>query len=245
MIFVNEEEYKSLSGIYQIRNLTNGMIYIGQTRNGFQKRYWLHQWKLRNGSHDNYFLQADWNNFNECDFIFEVVEVINDESLINTKEMQYIDDCRQTGFCYNISDGGDGKRGVPMSAEAKKIVGEKNRLHNTGKHASDITKSKMSASRKGKKRDPAVMEALRQTRIGSHHSEETKRKMRESKLVAYKSGAMKTVLNEDVVRQIKKMLMCGVSKSEVSKLLGIAYHNVKSVASGVAWSHVSVEDWNE
>lgn len=245
MLFLNEQEYKNLCGIYQIRNLSNGMIYVGQTRGRFQKRFWLHQWKLRNNTHDNIFLQDDWNKYGEENFVFEVVEAIADEGQINQREMVYIDDCRQAGCCYNIADGGDGKRGVPMSERAKRMVGEKNRTHNLGKHASESTKAKMSASRKGKKRDPAVMEALRQTRIGCHHSDDARQKMSEARIRAYKEGRIKSALDEEKAASIKRMLMAGKTKSEISKLLGVAYHNVKAVENCKVWCHVFVQGWDE
>lgn len=43
MVFVDEEKYKKNIGIYKITNIVNGFVYIGQTTQGFQKRYWLHQ----------------------------------------------------------------------------------------------------------------------------------------------------------------------------------------------------------
>ena len=47
MIFVEESKFKKEIGIYKIVNLANGKVYIGQTGQNFQRRYWHHQWKLR------------------------------------------------------------------------------------------------------------------------------------------------------------------------------------------------------
>lgn len=43
MEFIDKDIYKDQSGIYQIRNLVNNKIYIGQTTMRFIKRYWHHQ----------------------------------------------------------------------------------------------------------------------------------------------------------------------------------------------------------
>lgn len=51
MIFIDESKFKKEIGIYKIVNLVNGKVYIGQTGQNFQRRYWHHQWKLKNNSH--------------------------------------------------------------------------------------------------------------------------------------------------------------------------------------------------
>lgn len=245
MKFINENEMKTCNGIYRIKNIINGWVYIGQTFSGFQKRCWQHRWKLRMGVHDNKPLQADWNKYGEQYFEFEVVEVIDDERLLNEAEIGRIRAARRSGKCYNISDGGGGKRGVPMSEDAKAVVGAKNREHMTGRKASTETKKKMSATRKGKHRSPEVMEALRQSRIGSHHSDAAKSKMSRARIAASMDGRGNVALNEDIVIRIKQMLMSGCTKSEIANSLGVAYHNVKSVDYGVAWNHVFVEGWED
>lgn len=58
MEFIDKDIYKDQSGIYQIRNLINDKIYIGQTTMRFVKRYWHHQWKLTENTHDNKHLQT-------------------------------------------------------------------------------------------------------------------------------------------------------------------------------------------
>ena len=47
MEFINEQTMKNEIGIYKISNLVSGRVYVGQTKERFQRRYWLHQWGLR------------------------------------------------------------------------------------------------------------------------------------------------------------------------------------------------------
>lgn len=54
MMFANRQTYRKQSGIYQIRNIVNEKVYIGQTKQPFYKRFLHHVWKLRNGTHDNF-----------------------------------------------------------------------------------------------------------------------------------------------------------------------------------------------
>lgn len=150
MIFVNEEEYKNNIGIYQIKNLINNKVYIGQTKQSFQRRYWLHKWKLENGSHDNKYLQNAWNKYGKENFEFSIIEITT-EDLLNEKEKFWITLFKEKNQCYCIQDGGQEKQlNKYITPEQRKIVGEKNRQHLLGSHASEETKRKMSESRKGK-----------------------------------------------------------------------------------------------
>ena len=57
----------SISGIYIIRNLINGNVYIGSAvRIDSRKRQHLH--KLRSGKHENGHLQKAWNKYGEDSF---------------------------------------------------------------------------------------------------------------------------------------------------------------------------------
>lgn len=146
MRFIQEERYKNEMGIYQIRNLIDGKVYIGQTQERFMRRYWHHRWKLNDGSHDNLLLQTAWDTDGEDQFVFEVLEVVEDKSTLDVLEMAHIKEAKVGGLAYNMADGGGGKKGVPMSSRAKEIVGAKNRQHMTGKKLSAETRAKMSAS---------------------------------------------------------------------------------------------------
>lgn len=150
MVFINQEDYKYDFGIYGIVNKINGCIYVGQTRENFQRRYWHHRWKLQNNCHDNQHLQNSWNKYGENNFEFIVLEIVYNISLIDDLEIYYIDKYRQIGKCYNILPGGQGRSGIPLSDRAKKIIGEKNRQNMLGKRHSEETKMKMSLIKKGK-----------------------------------------------------------------------------------------------
>lgn len=152
MIFAEEKEYKKSIGIYRIRNLITNKVYVGQTTENFQRRYWLHRWQLRKNKHDNNHLQRAWNKYGEENFIFEVIEVVNKEE-IDEKERYWIAFYRNSSYgCYSIQDGGQDKRlGRCLSAEARKKIGELNRVRMLGSKLPDETKRKMSESRKGKR----------------------------------------------------------------------------------------------
>lgn len=151
MIFENKEKYKDKHGIYAIVNKKSKTIYIGQTRQRFVKRYWHHQWKLRNNTHDNDHLQQAWNLYGEDSFVFIVVDDVNNNSIdeLNYLEEKYVGCCKRMGYSYNILDGGGGRPGVHLADEHKRKIGEKNKINMTGRKASEETKKKMSETRKG------------------------------------------------------------------------------------------------
>lgn len=152
MEFIDEEKFKDVHGIYCIINRISGDAYVGQTSQRFIKRYWHHQWKLKDGSHDNRHLQNAWNLYGENYFSFIAVKIVDDEHNDNLDELEekYIKIYRDMNHCYNILDGGSGLRGLTFSDEHKRKIGEKNRINMTGRKHTDETKRKMSEARKGK-----------------------------------------------------------------------------------------------
>lgn len=74
------------SGIYRITCLGNKKFYIGSAVN-LKRRFDEHQTLLRNNKHYNSKLQHAWNKYGEEQFIFDIVELVDEEYLL---------DCEQT-----------------------------------------------------------------------------------------------------------------------------------------------------
>lgn len=138
-------------GIYGIKNKINSKIYIGKTMKSFGDRWDCHKAQLRGGYHDNPHLQRAWKKYGEGNFSFIVlVDCVNGETHadVNKLEVQEIAKYRDLGLAYNIHDGGDGGLflGKHLSERAKRKIGDKNRVHMLGRHATDETRKKMSES---------------------------------------------------------------------------------------------------
>ena len=69
-------DLKDKCGIYQIRNLLDGKIYIGSSKTLY-KRLRRHLNNLRKNKHDNQHLQNAFNKYGEANFIFEIIEFCN------------------------------------------------------------------------------------------------------------------------------------------------------------------------
>lgn len=210
MEFINQEQYKDNYGIYGIVNKVNGKTYVGQTGERFLRRYWHHQWKLRDNSHDNNHLQKAWNKYGEENFDYIVLEVVTDASLLDELEIKYIAQYKKNDKSYNMLLGGGGRRGFPISENAKKIIGEKNRQHMLGTKHTEETKKKMS-----------------QIRSGRHIDRST------------------DILNPDIVKQIKLMLISGKKASEIAKELNIDYKLINNLIANNTWKTVIVDGWDE
>lgn len=60
-------------GIYQIRNLVNGKVFLGSSKN-LKAKFNSYKFQLKQGTFINSLLQADYNNFGEESFTFEILD---------------------------------------------------------------------------------------------------------------------------------------------------------------------------
>ncbi len=77
------------SGIYQIRNLVDGKVYIGSCKT-FKVRAKQHETQLTNCNHFNRHLQSAWNKHGGDVFLFKVLEIVNGEKKDRTKREEEI-----------------------------------------------------------------------------------------------------------------------------------------------------------
>jgi group I intron endonuclease len=87
-----------MTDIYCIVCVTRGAVYIGKTVN-LDARIRTHLSSLRNSTHNNQKLQADFTEYGASDFIFCVLESCADEES-DWKERYWINEYSHT--CYNI-----------------------------------------------------------------------------------------------------------------------------------------------
>lgn len=92
------------SGVYVIRCVPTGKIYVGSAAN-LRQRWSQHRARLRSGTHHNRHLQAAWNRYGETAFEFEVAEIVHPTDLL-TAEQRWIDatKCTDRSVGFNIFD---------------------------------------------------------------------------------------------------------------------------------------------
>lgn len=153
------------SGIYQIRNMHTGRVYIGSSKN-ILKRFREHLGALRRGVHINPYLQHSFNRHTEAAFEFKVLEYTTN---LFEREVYHL---RQTSKTYNLGSigGGDNLSNHPNREDIIKRITESckdayaraddsyketNKTRNTGqlnpnygKRHSEETRKEMSKKRK-------------------------------------------------------------------------------------------------
>jgi group I intron endonuclease len=165
------------SGIYCIKNLLNGKVYIGQAAH-LERRIYEHKYYLKLGKDKSVALQRAITKYGLENFEFSILEYCQCSEL-NDKEIFYIQEYDSTNrkFGYNISSGGGSglvgykwpksfgekiskaKKGWVMRQEQKDLL---SKLH-TGKIVSEETRKRMSIANT-KEKHPMW---------GKHHSPET------------------------------------------------------------------------
>lgn len=91
------------SGVYQIKNLKSGKVYIGSAKE-FKRRASQHQTQLINQKHRNQYLQNAWNKDGSENFLFEVLEVVDGPtSRRRSREQHHINQHLENWeMCYNL-----------------------------------------------------------------------------------------------------------------------------------------------
>lgn len=147
-------------GIYAIQNINNNKIYIGQSTN-IPARWRHHKYVLRNGLHNNPYLQRAWVKYGEDSFVFVVLELcdVND---LNQKELFYINKYNSThrDYGYNMRGGGDSIH--CLSPETKEKISKSN----LGRIISKESIQKMIESHRGKS---SWTDATRKSVSGQNH----------------------------------------------------------------------------
>lgn len=204
-------------GVYAVRNVVNGMLYIGSTTN-IDRRRSEHEHRLNRGKHENKNLQAAWNYYGKDMFVFDVIEEVEDTSNLVVREQFYIDMYRR--LVYNMAPNAGTMAGYVLDQDsrekiAKSLRGKKSYCR-TEKH-----KLKMSLCKKGKKRDS--------------FSQEWRQKI---SLNTQGEGNPNAKLCATDVLKIKQMLLKKIKHTEIAKMFGVSSAMIGRIMRGQAWATV-------
>lgn len=171
--------------IYVIRNVNNGLQYVGRT-GALKTRWRYHIRDMKAGSHT--YLHNAIRKHGEHNFTFEVVDRCADEEESFTLEKDWV---KKLGTLapggYNLNEGGRGSAGYPYAKEMKRrgvVIGSSL----IGRKASESTKKAISValrkhyltnsySLKGKPRDEDVKRKISKTKTGKIYTLESCAKM--------------------------------------------------------------------
>lgn len=191
------------SGIYAIRNIINGKLYLGSAIN-LVRREGRHFVLLKNNRHFNKYLQAAYNKYWYFNFQFLIIEYCEIDKL-KWREQHWLNilHCWKRDKGYNICRIADNRLGVLHTDEAKakmsfarkgkiKSAEWQNKINIAikGIKRSNKAKLNMSLAQKGKKISDETKKNMAIGQTGRKHSEESKLK-RSLKLKGRKVGGFK------------------------------------------------------
>lgn len=110
------QEESLQTGIYALRCISNGRVYVGQTNSSFLDRWLCHQYNLYRRRH-NRFIQNSFNKYGAENFEIIILEIIcetdQDKQILklNDREVYWIKHFREKlgeREVFNCNDGGDG-----------------------------------------------------------------------------------------------------------------------------------------
>lgn len=208
-------DFKEKSGIYCLENIITGDKYIGSSINLFKRRR-EHFYQLKTKVHGNIRLQVSYEKHGKDNFIFYVIEPVEDKHKLIEREQHYIDLLKPK---YNICKKADSSLGVKRSKETK----DKVRLANLGlKHPEWRNKIKSKAQG------------------GDNHwtrnkrfSEDSKERMKKAQLKLYASGYVhpnkKPIIQYTLQMEFLKEWE---SAAEIERVLGILKSSICQCAKG-------------
>ena len=190
-------------GIYRILNTVNRHCYIGSTISLYARKR-AHLKLLRRGTHHNIHLQRAFNTYGEAAFEFQILEHVNDTSLLLEREQIFMDTLKpeynlrkiaagsnlgihwSEEVCRKMSETRKGRPGTPHTEETKHKLGELKKgiapMHAT--NAAALANRGKPAWNRGITHTPEARAKLSTSHIGKsgtfagrHHSEEAKAKM--------------------------------------------------------------------
>lgn len=244
----------TICGIYMIRNVVNGKVYVGKSFD-IEKRWANHRYELNKGIHVNNHLQSAWNKYGEGNFEFSIIEECSEDEL-NNREIYWIKTLDTYHNGYNQTEGGEGthlpedvkmKIGAASKdwwsnpenknkmSEARKGDGSfwygktfpedmVHKLSDAHKNLNDEIRKKYSDSHKGKSLSEETKHKISQSSKGRILSEETRRKMSEAK-TGYKAPWARAVY----CLELDKVFRCATDASEECR---IAYSSISMCLNG-------------
>ena len=177
------------SGIYRIKNLETGSMYIGQTAKSFASRWSDHRCDLKAGRHRNIHLQRSYNRHGKDAFEYRVLEIIPQgdmsdkefEDYINEREIILIAEHDTLENGYNLTEGGGGTLGHVVSSATKRKL----RKANLGKTLTKEHVEKIRAAQIGIPKGPLSEEhkrKLSEIHMGHVVTEATRKKISKSRM---------------------------------------------------------------
>lgn len=180
------------SGIYQIRNIVNGKMYVGSAVN-IAAREKAHRFHLTRNTHHAVKLQRAWNKYGADAFVVEIIERVADKAQLIQREQHWINEYIPHLCGYNSAPTAGSSLGVKFSADTRAKIGASHKgMTHTAESKARMSQSKrgsvypprspehrakISQNQRGRKLSSAHIEKIRQAKTGHTPTLETRLKM--------------------------------------------------------------------
>lgn len=228
----------TISGVYVIKNLSNGHFYVGSSKDTHH-RWICHKSWLAHDVHDNSYLQNAWNKYGDGTFKFDVI-VECDEGDLAWIEQVYLDRYWGEGVLYNLNPRANR---LEFTDEIRAKIG----AASAGRRHSEETKRKISAAKMGQRHTEATKRQMSMARQGENnhfwgksHSKETRRKISAVRtgITAGTKHHNACLLNEDVW-EIRRLAATGkIAPKILAKMWRTTPQNICLIVNRYNWSHI-------
>ena len=236
-------ETNMTGGIYQIRNLVNDKIYIGSSYI-LARRWEEHKKTLRGGYHCNCYLQNAWNKYGEENFVFEVLDEIDNDDELEQIEQWYLDNWKPQ---YNLSKYVNAPmRGRKHTKESRRKMsegklGEKGTFW--GKHHTDESKNKISIALRGSKHylwGKQIPDETKKKMSISHKGKSlTENQKRNLSEIKKGTGNPMSKMTEKEVKEMRILWRTGNYKqTELAKMFPVNKGGVWAIVHNHVWKYV-------
>jgi group I intron endonuclease len=241
-----------IQGVYAIKNIINNKMYIGSAFN-IDTRWKTHKLNLKRNTHINIKLQRAWIKYQESNFNFIILELVEDKKKLREREKYLIDKFDTINNGYNISKEtthpcveytmerrqklSKAALGKKHSKETRQKISDslkgKNKSIETiekwkekmcGRTLSNEHKQKLSQSLKGREITAEAREKLSKINTGKKLSDEHKQKISDSLM-----GKSKFNFTEEQINDIGQMIIDGNTLISIAKKYNCSNHPIKKI----------------
>ena len=139
------------TGVYQIKNIITGKLYVGSTTQSFLGRLSTHIYHLKKNSHHSILLQRAYNKYGINNFEFSILEFCDSEIIVE-REQYWLDKLKPylSNRGYNILVRARNSEGFRQSEETLVLIGQLSKHKDNSKAVAAMRKANS-----GSKRDKA------------------------------------------------------------------------------------------
>lgn len=218
------------SGIYKIQSIVEPeKFYIGSSIN-IQSRKRQHFSMLKLNKHDATYLQNYYNKYGRESLVFHIIEECNQEILIQ-REQYYIDTLKPV---FNSRKNAESNFGHKFSEESKQNMSNAQKQWRKGKSFETVLSTNNIDNIKELSSEGYTLQEISEKLSLSPYL--IRRELKKLNLVKYKKK-----LNEQKVKEIKKLISLNYSFKSIGNRYGVSESVISNINAGRMWKNIEFD----